>query len=214
MTELYRRFLLVRDDFYDDPAAVLAVARSWAFPPQTHLTGYRTTKVYHPRNIRRRLEQVLGLRITRWDEDPDDGNGVFFLAPARGAKREAPGVHFDRPETEITIVIYLTPGLPETCGTSFWRHRSTGLDGFPTLTDARRLGLNLGELRKRLESDTLRRRRWLETDRVGYRWNRLVAYPSGVFHSATRHYGSGADNGRIYQTFRIPVDWASSRIHC
>ena len=63
------------------------------------------------------------------------------------------------------------------------------------------------EIRKRLAEH----RRWIETDRIGYQCNRMVAYPSGCLHSATRHFGGGNDHGRLYQTFRVGVDWASFR---
>jgi hypothetical protein len=32
-----------------------------------------------------------------------------------------------------------------------------------------------------------------------------------VLHSATRHHGATAGGGRVYQTFRIGVDWSSWR---
>jgi hypothetical protein len=41
----------------------------------------------------------------------------------------------------------------------------------------------------------------------------MVAYPSGMLHSASRHYGSNLRDGRIYQTFRIGVDWSSCRLY-
>jgi hypothetical protein len=60
-----------------------------------------------------------------------------------------------------------------------------------------------GRLRALLERDARRRERWIETDRIGYQCNRMVAYPSGCLHSATRHFGGGNDHGRLYQTFRV-----------
>ena len=46
---------------------------------------------------------------------------------------------------------------------------------------------------------------------IGYARNRMVAYPSGCFHSATRHFGGSNADRRLYQTFRVGVDWASFR---
>jgi hypothetical protein len=66
-------------------------------------------------------------------------------------------------------------------------------------------------LRHVLERDAGRRERWIEIDRIGYRPNRMVAYPSGVLHSATRHYGGSLADGRLYQTFRVGVDWGTFR---
>ena len=78
------RFLLVRDEFYSDPEGVRRSALSMAFEPVEGITGYMTTHVYHPPGIKRRLEQVLGIKITRWDDDPDQGNGIFYQAFSSG----------------------------------------------------------------------------------------------------------------------------------
>jgi hypothetical protein len=203
------RFLFVRDGFYDDPDAVRARAQAMRYAEDGEVTGYMTDKVYHPRGMRRRLERLLGARITRWDTDPDQGNGIFYIGLSQGARKEVPGVHSDEPYDDITIVIYLTPGLPADCGTSLWRHKATGLEHAPGRADARRLGTTLTQLRQRLEADSEKRARWIEIDRAGYRYNRLVAYPSGFLHSATRHYGGSLEHGRVYQTFRVGIDWRS-----
>jgi hypothetical protein len=208
-----RRFLLVRDDFYSDPDEVRRIARTMKFEECEDITGYMTSKVYHPPGVRRRLERVLGVKITRWDTDGDSGNGIFYQAFSRGTQKEIPGVHSDEPDDDITVLIYLTPDLPIDCGTSLWQHRPTGLLNAPTQRDARRLKTTLTALRERLETDSERRRKWIEIDRAGYRYNRMVAYASGMLHSASRHFGSNLSDGRIYQTYRIGVDWSSCRLY-
>jgi hypothetical protein len=208
-----RRFLLVRDDFYSDPQEVRRIAQSMKYERTEDITGYMTSQVYHPPGARQRLERVLGVKITRWDDDPDQGNGIFYQAFSRGTQSETPGVHADEPYDDITVLIYLTPDLPLDCGTSLWQHRATGLVNAPTQRDARRLNTTLTKLRQRLEVDSENRRKWLEIDRAGYRFNRMVAYASGMLHSASRHYGSNLRDGRVYQTFRIGVDWSSCRLY-
>jgi len=208
-----RRFLLVRDDFYSDPEDVRRIAQSMKFEETGDITGFMTSEVYHPAGVRQRLERVLGVKITRWDEDPDQGNGIFYLAFSRGSQKETPGVHSDEPYEDITVLIYLTPGLPADCGTSLWEHRATGLVNAPTQRDARRLNTTLTKLRDRLETDSENRQKWIEIDRAGYRFNRMVAYASGMLHSASRHYGANLRDGRVYQTYRIGVDWSSCRLY-
>jgi hypothetical protein len=208
-----RRFLLVRDNFYDDPNAVRRIAQSMKYRELDGFTGYTSAEVYHPRGVRQRLEKILGVKIARWDEDGGSGNGIFYLAFSGGARKEIPGVHYDEPEDDITVLIYLTPGLPPDCGTSLWRHKATGIVNAPRRTDARRLNTTLTQLRDRLERDSKRKDCWIEIDRAGYGFNRMVAYASGMLHSASRHYGTGIDSGRIFQAFRIGVDWSTSRIY-
>lgn len=203
------RFLLVRDGFYVAPQLVYRAAQGADYFEPPGWTGFRSRRVYHERGVRQRLERLLGVRITRWDTDPEEGNGVFYQGFSKGSRAEVPGVHADWPYDDITCVVYLTPDLPPDCGTSLWRHRATGLETVPNSADARRLGQPLNELRETLERDALRRNRWIEIDRAGYRFNRMVAYPSAMLHSATRHHGKSSTDGRLYQTFRIGVDWSS-----
>lgn len=63
-------------------------------------------------------------KINRWDIDPEEENGVFYQGFSKGNKKEIPGVHSDEPYNDITVLIYLTPGLPVDCGTSLWMHKN------------------------------------------------------------------------------------------
>jgi hypothetical protein len=209
---LYPRFFLVKDNFYENPLRVFKAAQMADYYEPEHVTGYRSRTVYHEPGVKKKLEQWLGIRINRWDTDPLQENGVCYQGFAKGHRRETPGVHSDQPYNDITVLIYLTPGLPVDCGTSLWMHKATGLCNPPTPADARRLGITLSALREQLEVDSKKRSAWTEIDRAGHLFNRMVAYPSGVLHSATRHYGASITNGRLYQTFRIGVDWDSFRM--
>ena len=209
---LYPRFMIIKDDFYSHPEDVYQTALQCNYYEPEHVTGYRSTGVYHENGGKEKLERILGIRITRWDTDPIEENGVFYQGLSKGKKKEVPGVHSDEPYNDITAVVYLTPGIPIDCGTSLWMHKKTGLINPAMPADARRLKMKLSDLRAQLERETKDRSKWIEIDRAGYRVNRMVAYPSGVFHSASNHYGGNLKDGRIYQTFRIGVDWNSFRM--
>ncbi len=209
----YKRFVMVKDDFYDDIQEVLKAAKEAVYYEPEHVTGFRSKSVYHQKNIKAKLEKILGIKITRWDTDPLEENGVFYQGFSKGTRKEIPGVHSDEPYNDITVLIYLTPNLPIDCGTSIWMHKDTGLVNPATSLDARRLGMKLSDLKDLLEIQSKDRSKWIEIDRIGNRLNRMVAYPSGVFHSASKHFGSSIGNGRIYQTFRIGVDWDSFRMN-
>jgi Family of unknown function (DUF6445) len=209
---LYPRFLIVKDNFYSHPEDVYQTALKARYYEPEHVTGYRSTVVYHEKGVKAKLEKLLGIKITRWDIDPVEENGVFYQGLSKGKKKEVPGVHSDEPYHDITVVIYLTPGIPLDCGTSLWMHKSTGLKDPATPADARRLKMKFSELKDQLERESKDRSKWIEIDRAGYLFNRMVAYPSGIFHSATNHYGGNLKTGRIYQTFRIGVDWNTFRM--
>lgn len=209
---IYPRFVIVKDDFYKDSLKVYREARAAKYYEPAYYTGFRSRNVYHEPGVRQKLEKILGIKITRWDTNPKDENGVFYCGYAKGKKKEIPGVHSDLPHTDITVLIYLTPGLPFDCGTSLWMHRQTQLTDPPTAEDARRLKVKVADLRERFEGETKQRSKWVEIDRIGYRFNRMVAYPSGALHSATRHHGATINDVRLYQTFRIGVDWSTFRM--
>lgn len=202
-----KRFIAVHDNFYEDPEEVTKYAQAMNYHKPLREEGYRSTKVYHPSGIKKRIEKCIGLPITYWSKDPADGNGVFYYSFSHGEYREVPAVHTDEHWNDITVLIYLTPNLPSNCGTSFWRHRLTGIEDNPFLTDARNRGVSLRELRQILTKDARCRDKWEEIDRISYCYNRMVAFTSGMYHSATDHYGSLNKDGRVFQAFRIQVDW-------
>ncbi len=211
-TILYPRFTIVKDNFYNNPLKVYKEAHHAEYYEPKYYTGFRSRNVYHEPGVKSKLEKILGIKIIRWDTDPGEENGVFYQAFSAGAKQELPGVHSDSPYNDITVVIYLTPGLPFDCGTSLWMHKQTGLYDPPMVEDARRLKIKIADLREQFETESKNRKKWVEIDRIGYRFNRMVAYPSGVLHSATNHHGGTLNNVRLYQTFRIGVDWNTFRM--
>ena len=209
---IYKRFVLVKDDFYSDIDTVIKAAKNSIYFEPEDVTGFRSTTVYHEPGVKQKLENILGIKITRWDVKPEDENGVFYQGFSKGTKKEIPAVHSDWPHNDITVLIYLSPNLPIECGTSLWMHKATKLIDPPTPQDARRLKMKFKDLVELFENDSKKRNKWIEIDRIGHKLNRMVAYPSGALHSATNHFGSSINNGRLYQTFRIGVDWSSMKM--
>jgi hypothetical protein len=203
-----KRPFLVVDNFYANPDCVRTEALTRPYQQPENYSGWRT-RPYHELGIKARIERTLSLPITSWPDDLDDielGNGSFFQGFLTGKHADPVAVHFDTPAEFVTLVIYLTPGAPNGCGTSFWQHRDTKLLAMPTPTDAHRLSESIDQLMATLKRDSWRPEKWSETERVGNVYNRALFYRSGLMHSATRHFGSNLDDGRIYQTFRFSVD--------
>jgi hypothetical protein len=202
-----QRFIRVADNFYPNPEAVRKRALSMSYTEPEGLVGWRT-KGYQPRGIRQRIETRFSLRIPYWEEDVnaiEACNGVFFTSYANGDRGERVGIHYDDPLVWVMFLIYLTPNAPYDAGTSLWQHKGTGLMKPPSPGDARRLGSTVDKLLAILERDSRTRSRWTEIDRVGNVFNRAVMFPGGFYHSASRHFGSGLGDGRIYQSFHFPV---------
>ena len=202
-----KRFIRVADDFYPNPEAVRKRALAMTSTEPENLVGWRT-RAYQPRGIKERIEKKFSLRIPYWEEDVnaiEACNGVFFTSYDRGDHGEKVGIHYDDPLPWVMFLIYLTPNAPYDSGTSLWQHKSTGLMKPPSPGDAKRLGSTKEKLLAILERDSRIRNRWTEVDRVGNVFNRAVMFPGGFYHSASRHFGSGLRDGRIYQSFHFPV---------
>lgn len=202
-----KRFIRVVDDFYADPQAVRKRALTMTYSEPENLVGWRT-RAYQPRGIKERIESRFGVDIPYWEDDLDAieaCNGVFFTSYAKGGYSEKVGIHYDDPPPWVMFLIYLTPKAPYDAGTSLWQHRKTGLVARPTKRDADRLGTTVEKLGAILERDSRIRSRWIEVDRIGNVFNRAVMFPGGFMHSASKHFGSGFENGRIYQSFHFPV---------
>ena len=75
---LYKRFVLVKDNFYNDPDKVFKAAIKAAYYQPDDVTGLRSRTVYHEPGVKAKLERILGIKITRWDKDPLEENGVFY----------------------------------------------------------------------------------------------------------------------------------------
>ncbi|HEX8171130.1 MAG TPA: DUF6445 family protein [Thermoanaerobaculia bacterium] len=206
-----KRFIRVADGFYADPDAVRKRALTMPYTEPENLVGWRT-RAYQPRGIKERIESRFGVRIPYWEEDLDAieaCNGVFFTGYSKGKRSETVGIHYDEPLPWVMFLIYLTPGAPYDAGTSLWQHRKTGLTAKPNQRDAERLGIPLDKLLATLERDARTPSRWTEIDRIGNVFNRAVMFPGGFYHSASRHFGSNFENGRIYQSFHFPVELVS-----
>ena len=204
---MLHRFYQVADDFYPNPERIRRKALQLTYAHPEELIGWRT-KAYHPEGIKQLIEKRFRVRITYWEKDrtaTDATNGVFMTAFSRGKRAETVGVHYDTPVNWMMFIVYLTPNAPRDCGTSFWMHRKTGLVCRPTIKDVKRLGLSFTQLETMFEEDSQVRSRWKELDRVANIFNRGVMFPSGLFHSATRHFGNNHANGRLYQTFHFPI---------
>jgi hypothetical protein len=204
--------IVVVDQFYQAPLDVRRRALRAAYGHPKDLTGWRS-EPYLPRGIKPRLERLLNVRISGWleDQSSEAANGSFFCAFARGARAETPEVHWDGPASMCAGVVYLTPDAPLDTGTSFWRHKATGLCTAPTPADAARMGLTVKDLEAWIERDSTKRLAFEEIDRIGNQFNRAVFFMPNLLHSATRHFGGGVHKGRLYQLFHFDVAPRSAR---
>jgi len=195
--------IIVIDNFYSNPKAIRKRAMKMDFVQPEGIVGLRSTEGYFPDGFAERLAKKSGLNIIDIQMPlgtPYD-NGTYFLSCSSGEKKEVPGVHWDEPLHHYLCLVYLTEDIPIDCGTAFFKHRKTGLETAPTEKEARKRGMTKKKLVSIIERDSTIKNRFIETDRIGYKFNRAIIFPAKRLHAASKHFGEKLDTARIYQVF-------------
>ena len=183
---------IVVDDFYANPDEVrdLAMAQQFFSHPKVH-RGQRTHDRFLFPGLKEKFEQLMCLKITRWEED--QVNGVFQLCIAGDQ------VVYHSDDQKYAGVVYLTPNAPPEGGTSVYRSRANKMR---SVQEAEKHGFNTQEAieamyRNKLFDPTA----WEMVDTFGNVYNRLVIWDARVVHAATAYFGHNIGDGRLFQMF-------------
>ncbi|MEU3723094.1 DUF6445 family protein [Streptomyces sp. NPDC031705] len=196
----------VLDGVLPDPDAVrarLLAAEDWVqgapHKPEPW-PGLRAMPALEPAELARVEELVR--RATGagriWAEDPR-GAGTFNhnCVQVVGEDECEPRPHTDsRSVCRYAAVLYLSPGTPGDCGTSFYRQSLPGgtLGGNQVLAPHDNLVDALGTRFVPADSFT-------EDVRVPHRYNRLLLYSANLIHSATGYWGTTLEDKRMTAVF-------------
>jgi hypothetical protein len=114
-----------------------------------------------------------------------------------GADECGPRPHTDsRALCRFAAVLYLNPGVPDACGTSFFRQRLPGgqRGGNVVMPPHRNLVEALGT--RYVPEDS-----FVEDLSVPHRFNRLLVYRANLLHSATGYHGRTLEQKRMAAVF-------------
>jgi hypothetical protein len=103
-----------------------------------------------------------------------------------------------------TAVVYLTPDPDPSCGTSFYRHKGTGLYGPPNRHQMKNFNFDdfTDYENQVVEKDTLDPTAWEVVRDVENRFNRCVMFRSSeLFHAHSRAFGIDRTSARLTQNF-------------
>jgi hypothetical protein len=196
----------VFDDVLEDPAGVRA--RCLAKPdwllgaphrPETW-PGRRAMPALEPdelAGVEARVRAATGAPRLWIETAPGGGRLNHNCVQVVGAREAQAKPHTDsRRLCRYAGVLYLSPDVPEDCGTSFFRQRLAG----------GRLGGNFvpephANLVEALGTRYVPGDSFVEDVRVPYRCNRLLVYTAALIHSATRYHGSTLEDGRMACVF-------------
>lgn len=188
---------LVGENFLDDPHAI----RRWALSREVR------TEDYHG-------EKWPGI-ISDWGMYPTQKLSEFMgfdVQPVLSFFRlntpeNSPDsrIHADDVVlgSEWASVIYLCTPEQErdmNCGTAIWRHLPTHAEGRPPIDFAKYTGEDLGEFYARIDDDGHDESKWQLMGHSAMKNNRIVVYPSQLFHSRYPRntvFGDTKETGRL-----------------
>lgn len=197
---MFNRYLII-DDFYSNPDEIVDTALKSPkeeAQPADHEPGMLTTNFFLGQPLRE-LFQKLTLETSIVSSDSANGRILFTQAQEDPAFR----VHYDsKMHTKWTGVIYLSRENPGVDGTSFWRHKRTGLDVAPTTVEGlKKYGWDSFEdLDESMSTEAADDSFWTRTLTVPYRFNRLVLFRPWHFHSHGPGFGNSPESARVVQT--------------
>lgn len=179
----------VIDNFYSNAEAMRDFALKQDFEVRGNFPGLRTEPYTGESHLQLKeiMEGVVGKEILFW---PSTYNTSFQYT----TKKDRTWVHHDGEGLNMAALVYLTPDAPVAAGTSFYKHKITGIH---THSESAKVDFNSVETKPE---------DWEETDRVGNFFNRLVVYDATKYHaSSIAGFGSCKKTGRLFQTFFFSV---------
>lgn len=198
------------DNFYEDPYARRKEALSCEYQKAETFPGMDSVKSFYLDEALKKIGILLG-RSIRWDRYLFSGHYRFSLASDKWKQ----DIHVDTFLTGSPFPQWVGNGylsLPQDCrgGISFWKHRKTGLQEFPTPKEQVRVSRMAKipntpwEIGNYFIQEGLDRSRWTEIKKVSMVFNRLVIFKPNCFHSHTSLFGTTRENGRIVHM--LPFD--------
>lgn len=199
--ERMRDRYIVVDDFYSDPdglvnAALESIKKEEL--PRGAYAGVMTAQNFLGEQLRDIFQK---LTLEPSINSSTNANGkIRFTLPEDPFKFH---IHYDVDlDTKWAGVVYLSKNHPETEGTSFWRHKRTGLEVAPNTVEgfAEYGWRNFEDLRAFLETEGLDESLWEKTLTIPYKYNRLVLFRPWLLHSPGPAFGDSLESSRIIQT--------------
>jgi hypothetical protein len=177
------------DNFYENPDEVRKFALEQSYLEGGFGKGFigrRTEQQFLFSGLKERFEEIVGRKITKWEEY--GMNGRFQVAWAG----EPLVYHCD--DQKWGGMLYLTPNAPYQCGTTLYAHKQTRARNYYEE------GWDVAW--KDIPGDPhLDGTHFEPVDVLGNVYNRLVIFDASCIHSASQYFGTVMDNARLWQMF-------------
>lgn len=192
---MLNRYYVV-DDFFNDPDQLVEAAIESANEPAPgeNYAGAMSSKAF--------LGEPQRDYFQRLTQEPSINSSTNSNGRVRFTREQDPFkqyIHFDGfAKTRWAGVIYLSKDHPEVDGTSFWKHRRTGLEEMPrTVEELSAVGWDSKEgLKRLLEIDGVDESLWKKALTVPYKYNRLILFRPWMFHAPGPAFGDTLKTSR------------------
>lgn len=201
ITELDKSVVVI-NDFLKRPDAALEMALGQEYKQDKVYPGERTPKWAIEGPLVRILERYIGEPVLRVES-------VFQIQSDSYEKHSF--VHGDL--CDWAAVLYLNKGHDGTPGTSFYRHKETGMDKLALGAEMMFLAIERGVQPQAIVAPPARDRfdldKWDVTLTVPIQFNRLVLYNAKLFHRNASAWGTCVRDSRLVQGFFISTSPAN-----
>ena len=186
---------IIVDNFHEQPHAFrkLALELEYAASPQGVYSGKRTSSLHHThKNLYERIKKRI---LKYYQLNSDDYHAEICFHITEGVFGEEGWVHNDFP-ADLASILYLNPNINDSSsGTSlFYPTPNYQNNNLKTSLSMRRSfieGKDNLEMKKEYNSN------FIKTTTIGGKFNRLVAYPGGMFHAGEGYFGTDINNSRL-----------------
>lgn len=183
LNSLQNKRVFVVDDFYENPDSVRNFALNQYFFDDEGYVGMRTRTQHFFPGVKERFEEIMGMKITKWE---DYGMNGRFQSCHAGLPL---AVHCDA--QQWAAMIYLTPDAPFSTGTTLLAHKKTG----------HRSGRDVDSLEIFNQMTFVDWTPYEPVDVLGNVYNRLVIFDGSLIHSASEYFGWDIASGRLWHMF-------------
>lgn len=186
--------VLVLDGFSPDPQREREAALSAEYKTIEHNElSYRGISFTEDKDSISNIESIIGQEF--------NSHETFYRRYLTGEKNET-YIHSDVLIGTYTGILFLNHEEEYQGGTAFWRHKTFGWDRHPSQEEVARQGLaNTDWLWKQVYLDGFRENRWDRLEMVEMKFNRLILFPSPLYHSRYPKEWPDSDRPRYIKTF-------------
>lgn len=188
-----RQLITVVDDLYDDFDAVraAALAAEYESKPRGKYPGRNSLAPHFADVALPRLAAIAGAPVV---SRANSGSGCFRYTLA-GDVPEL-DIHFDNGHLSVVIFLNTAEQCAGKTGTIFYRHKRTSALAAPSDAAGRQRALD-----DVITPDSFAHDRWDPQLQVSLAPNRMIMFPSSLFHAPAAPFGDTRESGRLVQVF-------------